>query len=378
MIGTVEFLVSGIIAFIAQDLHISIAIAGQLVSTYAFAYAIGTPILIAWTKKVKRKKLLISALFSFAIGNLLTFLDNSFVLLIIARLLLGVSGGVFTVVAMGMGTKLVPFNQRGNAIGIISMGFTSALVLGVPLGTILSKYLSWKYSFLFIGAFTLVTALFLSLTVPELENDQKEYTPFWKQFTILQHKSVWIAFIVSFSMVAGYSIFFTFISPYLHSSANLSTDQISFIFLLAGIASMLGSRIGGYATDRWSTQKTLIYGLLLHALALLTMPLSATSFIGSLITVMIWMIAVNGSIPTQITYLTMIAPKSSEFIIGINISVFQLGAASGSAIGGVFVRYFSLGSISWIAGILVLIGLFVALYVFRSKKISTNIKQSVS
>lgn len=51
------------------------------------------------------------------------------------------SGGIATVVAMAVATRLVEKEKRGNAIGIILMGLSSSLVLGVPMGTFLVRCL---------------------------------------------------------------------------------------------------------------------------------------------------------------------------------------------------------------------------------------------
>lgn len=133
--GTAEVIVAGILGMIAQDTNVSVGIAGQLVTVYAAVFAIASPLLISLTSKMERKKLLLLSFAVFIVGNLIAFFSPNFAVLIVSRIVLALSGGVFTVVALTVGSNLVAPEKRGNAIGIIIMGFSTALVVGAPDGT---------------------------------------------------------------------------------------------------------------------------------------------------------------------------------------------------------------------------------------------------
>ncbi|MDH5164413.1 MFS transporter, partial [Heyndrickxia oleronia] len=62
LVGTSNYIVSGILDRIAETLGTSVAAAGQLITVYSLAYAIGTPILMALTAKMDRRKLLLYSL----------------------------------------------------------------------------------------------------------------------------------------------------------------------------------------------------------------------------------------------------------------------------------------------------------------------------
>ncbi|WP_322398600.1 MFS transporter, partial [Clostridium perfringens] len=84
----------------------SVAAAGQLITVYSLAYAIGTPILIALTAKMDRRKLMLSALGLFFVGNLITVTTTGYGMLLGARIILAISTGVFMVVALTVAANL--------------------------------------------------------------------------------------------------------------------------------------------------------------------------------------------------------------------------------------------------------------------------------
>ncbi|WP_258235209.1 MFS transporter, partial [Paenibacillus agaridevorans] len=142
--ATSELVVSGILRVLAEDFSISIALAGQLVTAYSLSFAIGTPVLVSLTSRLERKKVLIASLVIYALGAGLSVAATSFALLLAARVILGVSSGVFLVTSFGIAAKLVPAERVGSAIGTIILGFSTALILGVPIGIAITGWLGWQ------------------------------------------------------------------------------------------------------------------------------------------------------------------------------------------------------------------------------------------
>ncbi|MCZ1268680.1 MFS transporter, partial [Paenibacillus tundrae] len=137
LVGTSEFVISGILDRVAGDTGVTLAAAGQLITVYSLAYAIGTPILIAMTAKMDRRKLMLAALTLFFIGNLVTILTTGFSMLLGARIILAVGTGVFMVVALTVAANTAQQGKQGSAIATVLLGFNLALILGVPLGRVI-------------------------------------------------------------------------------------------------------------------------------------------------------------------------------------------------------------------------------------------------
>lgn len=114
--GTSEFVVSGILDIIAVDLHISIPAAGQLITIYSLFYAVGALFLVMATSKLNRKKVLLSAIFVFILGNVVAFFSQHFVLLLLSRVIMAMSGGLYIVVATNYAAQIA-LQKKGKRNG---------------------------------------------------------------------------------------------------------------------------------------------------------------------------------------------------------------------------------------------------------------------
>jgi predicted MFS family arabinose efflux permease len=107
-IGTTEFVIVGLIPTIAASLHVSLPSAGMLVSLYALGVAIGAPVLTALSSRLPRKTLLLTLMALFTLGNLLAWQAPAYGTLAIARVLTGLTHGVFFSIGSTIATSLVP------------------------------------------------------------------------------------------------------------------------------------------------------------------------------------------------------------------------------------------------------------------------------
>lgn len=92
LIGTIEYIITGIIQMVAHDLHVTTSTAGLLVTSLALSAAIGAPIVIALTINMDRRKILTWALIIFILSNFITSISHSFEMVMITRILQGISG----------------------------------------------------------------------------------------------------------------------------------------------------------------------------------------------------------------------------------------------------------------------------------------------
>ena len=83
-ISTEGFVISSLLPDIAADAGISIPLAGTLITAFALAYAVGTPILATLTGEWDRRRVILWTLVFFVIGNIAAALSSSFELLLIA------------------------------------------------------------------------------------------------------------------------------------------------------------------------------------------------------------------------------------------------------------------------------------------------------
>ncbi|CAM5423258.1 MFS transporter [Bacillus safensis] len=368
LIGTIEYIITGIIQMVADDLQVTTSAAGLLVTSLALSAAIGAPIVIALTINIDRRKILSWMLIIFTLSNIITSVSHSFEMVLMTRVLQGISGGTAIVVAMAVATRLVEREKRGTAIGIILMGLSSSLVLGVPIGTFLSSMIGWKALFAAIGLITLIPLIVVYRRIPSMK--EQEPVTLGMQLSILKDKRILLAVAVTLFYVGGYSTLFTYLTPFLQESANLSITEISGILLLAGICSFLGSSLGGVAADKKGPTFTIFSGIILQIIMLMLLAFVTGNLVVMVAVIMIWMIATWSTSPAQQLYLVTLVPKSPDIALSVNTSFIQFGFALGSGLGGLILSRTSILHLSWISAGTVLLALLMTILMVAFDRIS--------
>ncbi|RWG04671.1 MAG: MFS transporter, partial [Mesorhizobium sp.] len=141
-ISTEGFVISSLLPDIAADAGISVPLAGSLITAFALAYAIGAPILATLTGEWDRRRVILWTLVFFVIGNIVAALSSSFELLLIARIVMALSSGLFAATAQGTAVALVDDHHRARAI---------AVVVGAPLGALVAAIAGWRGTFFAIA-----------------------------------------------------------------------------------------------------------------------------------------------------------------------------------------------------------------------------------
>ncbi|MGE6226305.1 MFS transporter [Paenibacillus chitinolyticus] len=346
LVGTSEYIIAGILDKISASLDISLVAAGQLITVFSLVYGLGTPFLIAWTARWERRKLLMYSLGLFVVANVLAFILPGFAAFVGARVLMALGAGVVVVTALTLAAKIAPSGKQASAIATVITGFTASLIVGVPLGRLVAASYDWKMIFAGIGALGLLAMFILSVTIPKTEGDAP--VPLREQMTLLKQPRILLALSVTFFWLGGYSIAYTYISPYLLTVTGMNEKMLSAALLAFGIASLAGSKFGGYSADKWGVYRTLMSGMTLHVITLLLLTLAAHSPVVVFAVLILWSFAAWSSGPTQQYNLVTMAPQSSGIMLSLNSSVMQLAMAAGAGIGGIIVGGISLNAVTWI------------------------------
>ncbi|MFK4436591.1 MFS transporter [Paenibacillus sp. RC21] len=371
LVGTSEYIISGILDQIATTMGITVAAAGQLITVFSLAYAIGTPILMAVTAKMDRRKLLLYSLGLFVVANLLSFVLPGFGMFIAARILMALGAGMVVVTALSIAAKMAPAGKQANSIATVTMGFTASLIIGIPLGRMISSAYGWKTVFVGIALAGIIALIVIAMTIPRIKGDKP--VPLLQQFALLKKPEVALGLGITFFWLGGYSLAYTYISPYLLDVSGVGEDMLSIVLLAFGIASLIGSKIGGYSADKKGIPFTLFGGMVLHMISLLLLPFAAHSLIAVFALLILWSFAAWTSGPTQQYNLVTLVPESSGVMLSLNQSTMQLAMAAGAGIGGVVVGQVSLASITWFGAAGVAIAIVATYLLSRRSSVQTQV-----
>lgn len=373
LVGTSNYIISGILDRIAETLGTSVAAAGQLITVYSLAYAVGTPILMALTAKMDRRKLLLYSLGIFIAANLLTFILSGFGFFIAARIVTALGAGVVTVNALSIAAKIAPPGKQASAIANVTMGITASLIIGVPLGRMVALAFGWKAVFLAIAIVAGLAMLVIAALIPRMQGDKP--VPLIKQFALLKRPQVLVALAITFFWLGGYSLAYTYLSPFLLEVTHLNESLISAALFVFGVASLIGSKVGGYSADKRGIKYTLVSGMMLHVISLILLSLVGQSVIAVFAILILWSFSAWSSAPAQQFNLVSLVPESSGVMLSLNSSMMQLAMAVGAGIGGVIVNRVSLSSITWFGVLGVLIAI-IAVFVLSSMASRHSVVQS--
>jgi len=92
-------------------------------------------------------------------------LAHSYEVLIAARVVTGLFGGVIGSISMAIVADIFPLEQRGRVMGFMQMVFGASQVLGIPISLFLANHLCWQSPFLMIVGLAIIIWVGLIITV---------------------------------------------------------------------------------------------------------------------------------------------------------------------------------------------------------------------
>ncbi|WP_026868660.1 MFS transporter [Inquilinus limosus] len=374
-IGTEGLMIAGLLPAIATDFHSSVAAAGQLITIFALAYAVGSPILSALCGGLDRRRLLVFALLAFALANLLAAVSQSLWQLIAARVLLALSAGLFMPTAYAVAASLVPPERRGRAIATVTSGMTIATALGVPLGAWIGGHADWRSTFLIVAGLGLAGVAGLRFGLPAAL--PLGASTLAERLAVARRPAVLQALLVTFFWIAAAFALYTFIAPYLERTAGLGPDGISLMLFLFGIGSAIGNAVGGQLTDRIGPTR-----LQLGALAILTVALAGLSaatalpagqaLVAVVPLMLAWAVAGWAFHPAQTTRLIRLAPEVGMIAASLNSSALYAGIAFGSALGTAALAWGGVTILGWVGALSAAIALALLAATARRRAIASQ------
>ncbi|WP_338001040.1 MFS transporter [Neobacillus terrae] len=296
-----------------------------------------------------------------------TLVLPGFGFLMVSRIILGVGTGVFVVTSYSTAANLALPGKQAGAMSNIALGFSASLVLGVPIGRVIASAYDWKLIFWGIGIFTVLGFIAIAKSIPSMESEAP--VPLRKQLALLKTPKVAIALSVTFFVFIGYSVVNTYTTPVLTSVMSMGEGEVSTILFAIGIASSIGSKLGGFMADGIGTNRTLVISMIAHALSLAFLSVDEKSTFVAIVLLMVWAIAAWAFAPTQNFNLLSISPEASGIMLSLNATFVQLGFAAGAGIGGIAVDGSSILSICWIGAVSVAVAIAVMSVSFRLKRL---------
>ncbi|MGO4326638.1 MFS transporter [Cupriavidus sp. 2TAF22] len=376
-IGTEGFMLAALLPELATDLSVSVQTAGQLVTVFALAYGLSSPVLTALSGNLGRRTLLLLSMSAFAAANLLAWAAPGYLALMAARILLAGAAGLFVPGANALASVIAGPERRGRAIAVVNGGITVAIALGVPLGATIGHRLGWRMTFLAIAALAVVATLGLARGLPRGIGAGVATATLRERLAVAKRPVILLTLISTALWATGAYVVYTYLALFLAQVAGFGGTQISAVLFLWGVAAGIGVMTGGSLADKLGAARVIVPAIGLSALAFLTLSFSADFLSPSSATLPVlgavaaWGLAHWAFYPAQQARLVALAGlQATPIVLSLNASFMYLGFSAGAALGGIVVARASVADLGWVAGLceIAALGLSVALLRTRSRK----------
>ncbi|HEX7916278.1 MFS transporter [Rudaea sp.] len=350
----------------------SIGPAGFAAAVSAYAWCSGLTGLFAATyiDRFDRRRLLLVVFGLFALSNLGCALASNFHLLLLARAFAGVTGGVLGPMVLAVIGDVIPESRRGAAMGVVMTSFSLASIAGVPAGVLLGAHFGWQAAFVLLTVLCVAIWFAAMRLVPSLTAHLAKTPPPLAQvlpnlLRLIAKPAHLRAFALTLSMVASNMIVIPFISPVLVANLGIAPDQIAWIYVAGGIATLFTARAIGKLADRHGKVRVFRWVAAFSILPFLFVThLPALSFAAIVAFFPFFMVAASGRfIPMQALMTTVPEPQQRGAFMSIATAMQSLGVGLGSWVGGLLLGTGASGTIvgygvnGWIAAALTVFGI---------------------
>lgn len=366
IVGMVELIIGGILDLIAIDLDVSLGKAGLLITIFSLVFAVSAPILIVLTANIERKKLTLLTLIVFLIGNSFAVFSSTYNTLMLSRIISAISGSLLIVLCITIASSIVAEKYIGRAIGMVVMGISGSLVLGVPIGLMIGHSFGWRAPFILISFLTICLIgsiyFFMSKIEPQPTPSIKE------QIATLKNSKILSAHITMFLFLAGHMTLYAYFTPFLKSTMGLNPAWITIVYLIFGVSAVAGGGLGGVLSDKFGAKVIMITVISIFAISMFTIPYATFALPLFLIIMIVWGMMNWTITPAVQSYLIQTAPETAAVQQSLNNSALHFGIAFGSFIGSIVIEHMTVQSNATVGGLFVVLALGTAIYSITRKQ----------
>ena len=272
-------MISPLLPHIARDFNLEAGDAGQLLGpAYAFAAACAALLIGPASDKHGRRRFLLAACFLFAASLLVVGVVKNIALLAVVRFFTGFAAGTFSTCSIAYVGDFFPYQRRGTAMSVVQSGYSAALVAGVLGGAALAQWKGWRWSFMAFGVLSLIVFVLILTLLPDDREAAKSHAGaglpgrFHNIRAAITGRDRIAAIASAFFVSAGFTGFLLYIGTWLATSFNLPTTRVSMVFMLAGVASLVGGIAAGPVADRFGKQRLSLLSSAVLAVTLIVIP----------------------------------------------------------------------------------------------------------
>lgn len=329
-------------AVLMPALNISTSQFGSVVSAYAFAAGASGLLAAGFADRYDRKKLLLFFYAGFILGTLFCGLANSFMALLLARMVTGVFAGVIGSIVFAITTDLFPLTKRGRVMGFIQTSFAVSQVLGLPLGLYLSNHWGWHMPFMMIVAVSAFVGVFIFFFMRPVRDHLKsppDRSPFHHLLETVSRPTYIQAFLTTALLSTGGFMMMPFSSAFSVNNLGISLTELPKVYVVTGLSNILIGPLVGRLSDTIGKMKIFTLGTFIGILVILYYTHLGVTPLGIVILVSVIMFAAITSrmISSSALISAIPDPKHRGSFMSVSSSLQQVSGGIAAFIAGLIV-----------------------------------------
>ncbi len=304
----------------SKTFQASSVVIGCLLASYSLIQFFFAPMLGRWSDRIGRKPVLVlclfgSALASFATGSasLVTSASTAILILFLARMLDGATGGN-TGIAFSYVSDVTTPEKRAQGLGLIGAAIGLGYTIGPALGGVISSYSSPAVPFYFAGGLAFVNAFVMLAILPESLNPEQKQTAQDREarslnfFEGLRKPNIASLLFINFLFIFAASCYQMMMPLYTNIRFNFGERDNSYLFAFLGLTMTIVQ--GGLIrplVKKWGEAAILTFGLSLMMVTLAVAPAI------SIVSLLVWLTGgmAIGTALCNPTVLALISKQSS-------------------------------------------------------------------
>jgi MFS transporter, DHA1 family, inner membrane transport protein len=313
-----------------------------LVSCYALSAGSSSFLAAFFVNNFDRKKVLLFAYVGFLVGTLACGLAPTYNMLLVARIIAGIFGGMLGAQVISIVADLFAFERRGQAMGAVMAAFALASTFGVPFSLYLANAYSWHAPFLLVVGLGVILVPLIYFLLPSMTSHLTSFTnvkPKEVIKNVLKDKTQKLALLFSGLMMMGHFMIIPFINPFLEFNLGYPKSVTPLVYLFGGICSFVAANVIGKLSDIYGKWKVyLICVLITMPLVLGITNLHKINLIVMICIFSLWFIVSTGrGVSAQALVSNVVDPKFRGSFQSFNSFMQQMGTGLASIIAGLVV-----------------------------------------
>ncbi|HDR1045312.1 sugar transporter [Pasteurella multocida] len=352
--NTTEFIPVALLSDIAQSFAMPVSQTGLIITVYAWVVSLMSLPFMLLTAKAERRGLLIKLLVLFILSHLLSVIAWDFGVLVLARIGVALTHSIFWAITASLVIRVAPKDKKSQAIGLLAIGCSLAMILGLPLGRLIGQFFGWRATFAIIALIAIgILCLFYQL-LPHLPS--KNAGSLNSLPTLFKRPLLLGLYALTMIIISAHFTAYSYIEPFMLNISTMSHSMATFVLFVFGLSGITASLLFNRYYNAGPLRFILFSMGLLTATLLLLFIASQQTWTMFLLT-FFWGIGIAGiGLGLQIRVLHL-APDATDVAMAIYSGIYNIGIGAGALLGNQVMQHYGLAYIGVAGALFAVFGL---------------------